>query len=246
MLNALKHLRLNTMKLQSLLSAKLATPFLLERKRWCKAWTFILKWCPPHSAYCAWISSISNNLKMPRFEIDDSLCGGFKRRFCFYWYLERWLDLTWFDSCFNIFQEWKVRPSWVLSHSVPNQYHQYIPCRRFIRIHVISLHGPGMRFARNTWKPSRSAMLKQNWSMQLGSTIKATNLMTFTSLPPTVRYGKYEERYVTLFCQKFAGLVKHHLSFIYAFALFYAYADVLLCMLGWGVCALAGAGLCLL
>ena len=38
--------------------------------------------------------------------------------------------------------------------------------------------------------------------------------MRFTSLPPTVRYGKYEQRYVTLFCQKFAGLVKHHRSFM--------------------------------
>ena len=38
--------------------------------------------------------------------------------------------------------------------------------------------------------------------------------MKFTSLPPTVRYCKYEQRYVTPLCQKFAGLVKHHRSFM--------------------------------
>lgn len=36
----------------------------------------------------------------------------------------------------------------------------------------------------------------------------------FTSNGKIVRYRKYEQRYVTLFCQKFAGLVKHHRSFM--------------------------------
>ena len=78
---------------------------------------------------CAWLST-SNNLtskimfgkriwfaKMPRLEIDDSLCGDmwwFKAIILLLLMLGKVIGCE-FGWCFNIFQGWKARPSWVLS-----------------------------------------------------------------------------------------------------------------------------------
>ncbi len=180
LLITLKHLRLNSMKLQSLVRAKWKTRFLLERKCWCKAWTFILKWSPPHSALCMDINFQQPHLEDHVWEegmvCQDAQIGDWW--FFMWWFKQMILLLLMLGKVIGCDMVWLMfqyisgmESTTQLSIDVPNQYYQYIPCRRFTRIHVISLHGPGMRFARNTWKPSRSAMLKQNWSMQLGSTI---------------------------------------------------------------------------